>query len=98
MSIKATSLRLDQDLADELAVVARVEGRTVSDVIRAAVETHLAKRRADGGRPLKLRGRDPSGGRNRACGEVQTVGEKRARLYVARVAAREVDHGDGSQA
>jgi predicted DNA-binding ribbon-helix-helix protein len=47
MSIKATTIRLEETLAAELAVVARADGMTVSDVIRGAVDKHVAERRAD---------------------------------------------------
>ena len=47
MTTKVTTLRLDEELAAELAVVARVDKRTVSDVVREAVSNHIAERRAD---------------------------------------------------
>ena len=40
-------LRLDPDLADLLATVAEVEGRSVSDVAREAVATLVRERRSD---------------------------------------------------
>jgi predicted transcriptional regulator len=40
-------LRLDPDLADLLATVAEVEGRSVSDVAREAIAALVAARRAD---------------------------------------------------
>lgn len=47
MSTKVTTLRLAAEVAAELAVVARVEGTTVSDLVRAAIEKEIAARRAD---------------------------------------------------
>jgi predicted DNA-binding protein len=40
-------LRLDPDLAKRLEVVAEVEGRTVSDVVREAVANLVEQRRND---------------------------------------------------
>lgn len=45
--MKAMSLRLDQDLAQELAAVARADGKTISDVVRHAAYKHITSRRAD---------------------------------------------------
>jgi predicted DNA-binding protein len=47
MNVKATSLRLAAELADELAAVARADGMTISDAVREAVGKHIAERRAD---------------------------------------------------
>lgn len=47
MAIKVTTVRLEEELADELAAVARVDGRSVSDAVREAVANHVAERRAD---------------------------------------------------
>jgi predicted DNA-binding protein len=44
---KVTTLRLDQELAAELAFVARADGMTVSDVVREAIDKHIAERRVD---------------------------------------------------
>jgi Arc/MetJ family transcription regulator len=41
---KATTLRLDDELRAELAAVAKIEGRAVSDVVREAVGKHIATR------------------------------------------------------
>jgi len=41
------SLRLAKELAKEIAAVARVEGATVSETIRAAIYRYIATRRAD---------------------------------------------------
>jgi metal-responsive CopG/Arc/MetJ family transcriptional regulator len=41
------SLRLAKELAKELATVARVEGATVSETIRAAIYRYIATRRSD---------------------------------------------------
>jgi hypothetical protein len=40
-------LRLDPDLAKRLEVVAEVEGRSVSDVVREAIANLVAQRRND---------------------------------------------------
>lgn len=47
MPIKVTTVRLEKELADELAAVARVDGMSASDAIREAVAGHVAERRAD---------------------------------------------------
>lgn len=47
MKIKATSLRLPEEMAAELAVVARADDITMSEVVRAAIAKHIASRRAD---------------------------------------------------
>lgn len=41
------SLRLAKELAKEIAAVARVEGATVSETIRAAIYRYIATRRTD---------------------------------------------------
>ncbi|HEX2265695.1 MAG TPA: ribbon-helix-helix protein, CopG family [Solirubrobacterales bacterium] len=47
MATKATSLRLSEQMAAELAAVARADGMPVSEAVRAAIEKHIAERRAD---------------------------------------------------
>ncbi|MFL5897156.1 MAG: ribbon-helix-helix protein, CopG family [Solirubrobacterales bacterium] len=49
MSLKITSLRLDEELATELKAVARAEGVPVSEAIRAALYQYIATCRADPG-------------------------------------------------
>jgi len=44
---KAMSLRLEDELHKELAAVAKVEGVTISEVVRDAVEKHIATRGTD---------------------------------------------------
>jgi predicted transcriptional regulator len=44
---KAMTIRLAAEQAEELETVANVEERAVSDVIRAAIAEHIAKRRRD---------------------------------------------------
>jgi post-segregation antitoxin (ccd killing protein) len=44
---KVMSLRLSVELAAELATVARVEGVTISEAIRAAIYRHITTRRTD---------------------------------------------------
>ncbi len=47
ISTKAMSLRLSEDLAAELAVVAETDEIPISQVIRAAIKKHIADRRKD---------------------------------------------------
>lgn len=47
MSTKAMSLRLPEDKAAELAAVARADDMPVSEVVREAIDNHIAARRAD---------------------------------------------------
>lgn len=44
---KAMTIRLTADQAEELETVATVEERPISDVIRAAISEHIAKRKKD---------------------------------------------------
>ncbi len=46
-STKNLLLRLDPDLAKRLEVVAEVEGRSVSDVVREAIASLVEQRRSD---------------------------------------------------
>ena len=46
-STKNLLLRLDPELAERLEVVAQVEGRSVSDVVREAIAKLVAQRRND---------------------------------------------------
>ena len=46
-STKNLLLRLDHDLARSLQVVAEVEGRSVSDVVREAITVLVEQRRGD---------------------------------------------------
>lgn len=47
MPIKAMSLRLPGDLAEELAVVAETDEMPMSEVVREAISKHIADRRKD---------------------------------------------------
>jgi len=47
MASKAMSLRLSEDKAAELAAVARVDDMPVSEVVREAIDNHIASRRED---------------------------------------------------
>jgi predicted DNA-binding protein len=47
MSTKATTLRLPEQQAAELAAVARADGMTTSEAVRQAVDKHIAARRSD---------------------------------------------------
>jgi predicted transcriptional regulator len=45
--MKSMTLRLSDDIAAELDAVARVDGTTVADQVRSAIEDRIAARRAD---------------------------------------------------
>jgi len=47
MATKATSLRLPEEMAAELAAVARADDAPMSEVVREAIEKHIAERRSD---------------------------------------------------
>jgi len=47
MSIRATSLRMPESMADELSAVAGAAGEPISEVVRVAIEKEIAFRRAD---------------------------------------------------
>lgn len=47
MPTKVISLRLPEDLAAELAVIARGDDMPVSEAIRKAIEHHIATRSSD---------------------------------------------------
>jgi predicted DNA-binding protein len=47
MAVKAMSLRLAEDKAAELAAIARADDMPVSEVVREAIDKHIAARRAD---------------------------------------------------
>lgn len=47
MTTKVMTVRLSEDLAAELAVVARTDDMPVSESVREAIERHIASRRAD---------------------------------------------------
>lgn len=57
MTTKATSLRLAEEMAAELAMVARADGMTVSEIVREAVGKHIAERRADEAFQMRLKKR-----------------------------------------
>ena len=44
MTTKATSLRLPEDQATDLAVAARADGMKMSEVVRIAIDKHIAER------------------------------------------------------
>lgn len=46
-STKAMSLRLPGDQAADLAAVARTDEMPISEVVREAIDNHIAARRAD---------------------------------------------------
>lgn len=45
--MKAMTLRLDGDLAEELEIVASVDRVAVAEVVRVAVQEHIAARKRD---------------------------------------------------
>jgi predicted DNA-binding protein len=47
MAVKAMSLRLPEEKAAELAAIARTDDMPVSEVVREAIDNHIAARRAD---------------------------------------------------
>ena len=47
MAIKVLSIRLDEEVAADLAAVARTDDMPVSEAVREAIEKHIATRRAD---------------------------------------------------
>ncbi|HET7417520.1 MAG TPA: ribbon-helix-helix protein, CopG family [Solirubrobacterales bacterium] len=57
MASKVMSLRLPDELAAELAAVARGDDMPVSETIRKAIENHIAARRADKDFKARLRER-----------------------------------------
>ena len=44
---RVLSLRLPENMADEIAAVARTDGVSASEAIREAIAKHIATRRAD---------------------------------------------------
>lgn len=47
MPNKAISVRLPDEMADELAAISRVQDTHISEVIREAIENHIVTRRTD---------------------------------------------------
>jgi predicted DNA-binding protein len=47
MPNKAISVRLPDEMADELAAISRVQDTPISEVIREAIENHIITRRTD---------------------------------------------------
>jgi len=47
MPNKAISVRLPDEMADELAAISRVQDAHISEVIREAIENHIVTRRTD---------------------------------------------------
>lgn len=47
MSIKALSIRLSEEIAADLAAVARTDDVPVSEAVREAIHNHIKARRAD---------------------------------------------------
>jgi predicted transcriptional regulator len=56
-SPKAMTIRLSEEQADELETVATVENRPVSEVIRAAIASHVQQRKQDPAFQSSLRDR-----------------------------------------
>jgi len=57
MTTKVMTVRLAEDLAAELAVVARTDEVPVSESVREAIENHIAARRADSAFQARLKER-----------------------------------------
>jgi len=57
MAVKAMSLRLPEEKAAELAAIARTDEMPVSEVVREAIDTHIAAKRADKDFQRKLKKR-----------------------------------------
>lgn len=55
MNTKAMSVRLSEQMAEELAAVARIDGAPISEVLRDAIASHIVSRRADPGFQSRLR-------------------------------------------
>jgi metal-responsive CopG/Arc/MetJ family transcriptional regulator len=47
MSVKVMTVRIDEEMAAELATVARIDEMPVSDAVRDAIAKHIASRRTD---------------------------------------------------
>lgn len=47
MAVKAMSLRLPEEKAAELAAIARTDDMPVSEVVREAIDNHIAAKRSD---------------------------------------------------
>lgn len=47
MAVKAMSLRLPEEKAADLAAIARTDDMPVSEVVREAIDNHIAAKRAD---------------------------------------------------
>jgi predicted transcriptional regulator len=56
-AVKAMTIRLSAEQAEELETVASVEAMAVSEVIRAAIAEHIDNRKRDPGFQDSLRGR-----------------------------------------
>lgn len=52
---KAMTVRLARDQAEELEAVAEIEDRPIAEVIRAAIDEHIAARRKDASFQRRLR-------------------------------------------
>ena len=57
MATKTMSLRLPEDLAADLAAVARTDDVPISEAIREAIQNHIAARSADQAFQARLRQR-----------------------------------------
>jgi predicted transcriptional regulator len=57
MATKVLSLRLPEEIATEIAAVARANGVSVSRAIRFAIEDYVAAQRADKGFKARLKER-----------------------------------------
>lgn len=57
MATKVMSLRLPEEIAAEIAAVARADDVSISRAIREAIESHIATRRGDKGFKDRLKKR-----------------------------------------
>jgi hypothetical protein len=48
MAVKTLAIRLEDDVHAQLAMVAQLDGTTVTEEIRQAIEAHLARKRDSG--------------------------------------------------
>jgi predicted DNA-binding protein len=57
MNQRAMSLRLPEELAAEIAAVARTDAEPISEAVRTAIVKHIAERRTDPGFQERLKQR-----------------------------------------
>ena len=57
MGGQATSIRIPEGMADDLAAIARADGKPIAEVMREALEHYIASRRSDQEFKARLRKR-----------------------------------------